>query len=214
MPSHREPGGEPAAAAKGCRTATPADLPAIAVVHRAAFPDFFTTELGPSFLRAYYRAVLEYAGGVLVVHEADGAVSGFAAGFCAPEGFYQELRGRKLQLAAALLPTVLRRPRMLRRIVHNFRRGAGDEPVGPSDSSELSSIAVAPAQGGRGIGRALIEEFVRRSGEGGARYVYLTTDADANEPVIGFYEAVGFTVHHTFEGYAGRRMHEFRREGR
>src|ERR1035437_4365662 len=85
------------------RKAAAADLPGITSTHRAAFKDFFLTQLGPAFLRGYYRTVLEYSGGILLVAIRDKSVVGFAAGFIDPPRFYTVLGKRRMCLGLAAL---------------------------------------------------------------------------------------------------------------
>ena len=56
------------------RRAKETDLPGIVAIHRAAFSDFFLTKLGPAFLYRYYKLVLGYRSGILLVSEGSGAM--------------------------------------------------------------------------------------------------------------------------------------------
>ena len=193
------------------RPASSRDLAAIAAAHRAAFPDFYLTQLGTPFLVAYYRAVLAYPRGVLLVSEGAGGVEGFVAGFFAPSAFYAFLQRRQVRLALAMLPALVTHPRLVTRALMNRRRvaAAAEEQGGVATTVELSSIGVRPGAAGRGTGRVLLEAFRSAAAAGGASSVILTTDADGNDAVNRFYEQAGFRLARAFEAVPGRMMNEF-----
>jgi ribosomal protein S18 acetylase RimI-like enzyme len=196
------------------RQAVSADLERIVTLHVAAFPGFFLTELGPGFLRAYYRAVLRFDGGFMLVAEMDGRVAGFAAGFADPRRFYAGFRRRPLSFALALLVGLLRRPWLVGRILSRVRsvvaRGRATH-VGPASGGdcELSSLAVDPSARRRGIGQRLVAAFVAEARGKGLDVVRLTTDARENDPVNAFYASLGFRI--ASHGNAGeaRPMNEY-----
>jgi ribosomal protein S18 acetylase RimI-like enzyme len=178
------------------RLATPMDLPEIVRVHQAAFPGFFLTQLGPTFLREYYRTVCDFEDGIaLLACTKSGVAEGFVAGFVRPAAFYQLLRSRRVRLGVAAMPALLRRPTLLPRLLRNGRRAA-DSSRGPQADreSELASIGVAPTGQGKGIGRALVAAFIEHSRARGADRVSLTTDVRDNESVNRFYQTLGFHV--------------------
>ena len=82
----------------------------------------------------------------------------------------------------------------------------GRTPVGFSlvravaDEAELLLLAVDPAEQRRGIGQALLDEFVAGALAGGAHRLHLEV-RDGN-PAIGLYRAAGFTA-------AGRRRNYY-----
>lgn len=172
------------------------DLPAVVAVHRLAFRGFFLDRMGPAFLRGYYQAVLEYPGGLLLVAESTDGISGFAAGFVDPEGFYAHFRRRRWRLLPAILLALLRRPWLLFGILRNSARVQREAHAVPaSHTFELSSIASATPGGG--VGSALLLACIERVRRFGCERIVLTTDADNNEPVQHFYERHGFTRHGT-----------------
>jgi len=192
------------------RPATAADLCPIAELHQRAFRGFFLTQLGRPFLLRYYRAVLAYPAGILLLAEDARSVVGFVVGFCEPGLFYRSLRRRALSLGFSMAPALLRSPCLLHRAVANFRRTGEAGPHDDTQLAELSSLAVDPAAEGRGIGRALVKEFVAVAATNGAKSVYLTTDALENDAVNRFYLRLGFEVRRTFEATPGRLMNELR----
>lgn len=192
------------------RPASQQDIGAIVVLHQVAFAGFFLTSLGRRFLTAYYRLIASYDERVFLVATQHRAVVGFAAGFMRPARFYRRACVRSLVLPA--IWAVVLRPQILIRIVltawtvcmrHN--RGSGDT----SAVCELAAIGVAPGVRRRGVGTGLIHAFRTFASANGATTVRLTTDAVENEPVVTFYETLGFERARTFVAPVRRLMHEY-----
>lgn len=202
-----------ATAGVSVRRAVPADLDRVVAVHVAAFPGFFLTALGPAFLRAYYRAVLDFDAGCLLVAELDGRVVGFVAGFADPRRFYGIFRRRPLPFAAAVAAGLLRRPWLLGRILGRARsilhRGSGSRPEPTAAACELSSLAVDPLARRRGVGQRLVAAFAAAARERGLDVVRLTTDARDNEPVNAFYAGLGFRLSASIVAAGRRAMNEY-----
>lgn len=170
------------------RPACISDLKGIAAVHQAAFPGFFLTQMGPRFLVSYYEIVLRYPGGVVFVEEEAEQIRGFVCGFLSPEAFYRFYSKNKLRLLLPILFGLFRRPWLLLKILRNVRRvqSSAREPLA-SDVAELSSVAVHPKLGGKGLGASLLRSFTEAVGAMGAKKVILTTDAENNDAVNRFY---------------------------
>jgi ribosomal protein S18 acetylase RimI-like enzyme len=185
-------------------------LDEVVAVHLEAFPDFFLSQLGPSFLREYYRCVSEYPRGLLLEERDERGCVGFVAGFLDPASFYREIRRRRLRLGIAASVGLVSSPRRLATLFANYGRAAGSARQ-PADAAtaELSSVGVRVAASGRGIGRRLVGRFVSAAGELGATRVLLTTDAAGNEAVNAFYRGLGFDRVRTFEARRGRVLNEY-----
>lgn len=175
------------------------DIPAVAAIHAAAFPDFFLTRLGPAFVRNYYRQVVEFDAGWLLIAERDGLPIGFVAGFAEPDRFYAGLKRRPWRFLLPLAFGLARRPWLLSRIL---RRGAavalrGDgrpDDCGTIGDCELSSLAVLPGMQGQGVGLRLVAAFVQVAQAHQASLIRLTTDARDNDAVNAFYARAGFSL--------------------
>lgn len=186
------------------------DLKAIVNVHLNAFPDFFMSKLGPRFLHQYYRCILEYPRGLLVMEESNEGCIGFVAGFVDSASFYRELQRRRIVLSVAACVGILRRPHSLIPLLANERRTklAARLPSDPN-TAELSSLAVLPDASGLGVGSRLLRRFVDAARDRGAAKIVLTTDADDNGAVNQFYQKRGFALVRTFEARRGRRLNEY-----
>jgi ribosomal protein S18 acetylase RimI-like enzyme len=194
------------------RPAEPSDLPAVADVHAVAFPGYFLADMGRPFLVAYYRAVLDYGPGVfLVVEERDG-IAGFVAGFPDLVAVRQHMWRRKWRLAVPVCMAVLRNPRLLKRIVrrsHDVMSTRKEAPRQTRNEYELSPLAVHPKQAGRGLGKLLVNEFIKAATSRGAESVRLNTNANHNERVNQFFRNLGFELTRTFDVDGQRPMNEY-----
>jgi ribosomal protein S18 acetylase RimI-like enzyme len=208
------------------RRATSADLSTVAGIHTRAFPGFVLTQLGEGFLRRYYRAVMDYPRGVLLVADAGGMVVGIAAGFADPAAFSRSLKRRILALAPHILVGVLTHPQVFG-IVWQTSLGvlrgrlqvaapADDEgtmaiPEGDSpDEFEFCSLGVHPSAQGLGIGKALTRGIIGEARRLGAAGIYLNTDADDNDYVNRFYAALGFELQGWYMATGKRRRNRYR----
>jgi ribosomal protein S18 acetylase RimI-like enzyme len=191
------------------------DLEDIVRIHINAFPGFFMTAMGSSFLREYYRTVLEFPQNIsLVAIESDsfGAASpdrvvGFVVGFGNPPAFYSFYKTKRLRLFFIVLWAVARNPSLVRRVILNLKRISSVE--GSNSEVELSSIGVDTDFMKLGVGRVLVQSFLSAASEQGYKSVYLTTDASANDRVNQFYQRQNFTLERTF--FSGSRQMNFYR---
>ena len=191
------------------RKAVEEDLPRIAAIHQKAFSNFFLTRLGGEFLRRYYRLVLRYRAGIVLVSESCGALEGFACGFIDPAEFYRLMSCNSRLFVLPAMRALVRQPSLATRVLRAVQRIQRPASGELAPSCELSSVAVAPEAGGRGLGKALVEAFLERAWSMGARRVCLTTDADANEPANALYRKTGFQHTRRFLRYHGRWMNEY-----
>jgi ribosomal protein S18 acetylase RimI-like enzyme len=196
---------------RSIRKANTADLAQIVSLHQSSFPGFLMTMLGTRFLRVYYETALECTGTVALITEEKGRAVGVIVGYVAPREFYAFLRSRRLSLAWAAARGLLLAPGLLPRILGNMRRlrRPADCSAHSEAGAELASIGVLPTVSGRGLGKALVTEFIRHVRASAAKHVYLTTDAVDNDKVNGFYCGLGFTCSHTFLAPGGRLMNEY-----
>src|SRR5690606_4776428 len=99
------------------------DVSRCAQLHVEAFPGFFLSQLGPRFLREFYKGFLADPDAITVVAEtSSGEIAGAVVGTFAPQGFFSRLLKRRfLGFAFASFLVVLRRPtaapRLLKAVV-------------------------------------------------------------------------------------------------
>lgn len=186
------------------------NLAVVVPIHAAAFPDFFMTQLGPTFLREYYSCVLDYPSGILLTESDDLECVGFVAGFVDPPSFYQSLRRRRMRLVFSAALQIVRQPTRLIAMLANYGRAgtAARRDLEP-DTAELSSLAVLPDKEGRGVGARLVQRFIVSARQRGARRILLTTDACNNDRVNNFYRSLGFDCVRVIESRRGRMLNEY-----
>jgi glycosyltransferase involved in cell wall biosynthesis/ribosomal protein S18 acetylase RimI-like enzyme len=191
------------------RHATAADLPAIVNIHQRSFHHFFLTQMGAAFLRLYYKLVLNYRAGIVLVSEKSGILTGFVCGFADPAEFYRMMWRHRRAFAIPALAALVRRPSLAANVIHAVRRVQSAGEQGPPRSCELSSIAVAPEASCNGVARTLLRAFLNMSWSNNAECVYLTTDAEANETANRLYQDMGFRHSRRFLQRRGRWMNEY-----
>jgi len=93
---------------------------------------------------------------------------------------------------------------------HAARPGGSGRPVGFAmsrqvlDEAEVLTIAVAPAQRGRGLARALMATHLGRLAGRGVKTLFLEV-ADDNQPALRLYRGFGFEEVGRRAGYYARR---------
>lgn len=185
---------------------THADVRPLARLHRAAFPGFFLSTLGESFLVQFYRGFLADETAVSVVARGlDGSVQGAVVGTTEPVDFFGRLlRKRWPGFVLASARAVVARPKAATRLVRAVHyRG---NPSAPPHGALLSSICVDPSAQGAGVGRQLVDEWTRHVAERGCRSAFLTTDADDNHAVNSFYQTRGWVLTDNYTTREGRLM--------
>jgi ribosomal protein S18 acetylase RimI-like enzyme len=185
------------------------DLPAIVRIHQNAFSQFFLTQLGDEFLSKYYGLVLQYRAGIILVSEDRGALGGFACGFVDPADFYRLMARNRRIFIPPVLAALVRRPSLATKVMNGVQKIQTMASEVSARSCELSSIAVSPEAGGAGVGMTLMQAFLSQAWSMDAQRVYLTTDADGNEPANAFYHKAGFQQTRRFLQRKGRWMNEY-----
>jgi GNAT superfamily N-acetyltransferase len=193
-------------------TYTRAEVPALATLHKQAFPGFFLSRLGPRFLRQLYLGYISDPTAVISLARGnEGEIIGACVGTTQPSGFFHRLLKRQFFgfcLASGL--AIFANPRALPRLIGALAY-RGDGPTG-TDGALLSSLCVAPEAQGAGVGRALDQSWRATAAALGATRAFLTTDAKENEAVNRFYARGGWILHDQFVTKQGRRMNRLRHD--
>jgi len=189
------------------RKATRNDIEAIVRVHEAAFPDFFLTKLGTSFLRLYYNSVMNHKDGVLLACKMDGIIIGLCAGTVLSAGFNSKLiKANIIKFGIESMKILFTKPKALIHLIKNMSKedsSAGDD----GNYAELLSIAVDPKVQRSGAGKAMLLELEKLIKEKGGERLSLTTDYEDNEKAIGFYKSLGYEPWYDFVTYPNRKMY-------
>lgn len=177
-------------------------------VHIKSFQKFFLTFLGRQFLNVLYTSITTDPTGIGWVIKADKKVEGFVIGTSQPGGLYGRLIKRNWwRFGWAALPAFIRKPSILPRLLRAFTMPG--QPLPAENCGTLMSIAVDPAAQGSGMGKELVQAFLREAKNRGLDFVNLTTDASGNDATNAFYVSKGFKLHYSFTTPEGRLMNEY-----
>jgi GNAT superfamily N-acetyltransferase len=184
--------------------ADPEHVDQIVRVHLAAFPGFFLSTLGPSFLRLFYRELQADPAALLLVSLRKGRVTGVVGGVVDESEFFRSLRQRRQgAFIRASLRTLMRRPATARPLWRARRRHAQHQDGVPAT---LLTLAVDPGEQGHGTGRALVKAFTEDLIERNIDSYKLTTDALDNDATIQFYLSQRFQITDHWSTPEGRQM--------
>lgn len=192
------------------RRAVKGDEPAIASLHSEMIKTGFLSSLGSWFLELLYRSIIADPQGMVFVATSRGGVVGFIAGTADTNAVYRHFVRKHFLGAVIRLVPALVRPRTWRRIRETLRYGASSQVVHP----ELLSMAVAPHQRGRGLGKSLVTRLLEESASLGVDAMRVVVGAD-NAQAIGLYRASGFIEPRMTEVHSGESSMEmvWRRQG-
>ena len=184
------------------------DIKEVVDIHIRAFPDFFLTFLGAGFLKEFYKSFLYDEQGIGFVAIEDGRILGAIVGPLNPNGYFKRLLKRKWHaFCLASLKAVVKKPSVIKRLFRAvFYRG--QSPQG-GERALLSSIAVSPDAQGKGIGKALVMKWLDVVKAKGGKGAFLTTDAEDNDSVNGFYQALGWKLESAYKTPDGRKMNRY-----
>ena len=164
----------------------------IADLHKKAFPTFFLTQLGLSFLKALYYGYIEDKESGIIIAEKNGSIVGFIAYSNDYPRFFKELiRHHLLKFAVSSVWAALRHPSYAKRLFGAFKKS--QSVVKEEKYVELASICVDPETENNGIGSCLINYLKDLVDFNKFAYTNLETDADNNEKV-NFYLKNGFSI--------------------
>lgn len=181
---------------------TPADADAVAALHEAALRGLLT-RLGPTAIRAYYRAAATSPFATGYVTLGDQGVEGFVLGSVAPAALRRDVLARApVRMLVGVVIGVLRRPANVRWLVQSFGGpGSGYDAT----CAELTYLAVSPARRGRGVGRELVRAFSAAMHDAGHTRFELSVDRD-NPDAGRFYERLGFARVGEYEEFGQRHV--------
>lgn len=183
------------------------ELDTIVSIHNSAFPGFFLTLLGDSFLKVYYRAILRYSDGVLLGCYDDDRLVGFCAAALLARGFNVKLIKSDFFSFARVGVVLLFTDRTaLKRLYLNLSK-SDNEHNDTGEYAELLSIGVDAAYQGKGVGKLLLSGLEKSISEKGAKKLSLTTDFCNNQKAVGFYRTMGYQSFYDFIAYPDRRMY-------
>ncbi|MFV2001276.1 MAG: GNAT family N-acetyltransferase [Acidimicrobiia bacterium] len=178
------------------RVAEPGDVDAIAHLHASGINTGFLPQLGHPFMRRLYRALIGYAGGLVLVAADESGPVGFIAGVSDTGRFYREFIRRYGMGAGLVAVPKLLRPHVARRVWESLRYEGADD-----SGAELLATSLLPLARGQGLGTRLGTEFLTRLRAHEVRVIVGSDNAQA----IATYRKMGFVEAGTIEVHAGER---------
>ena len=186
---------------------TLSELNTVVAIHNSAFPDFFLTLLGNSFLKVYYRAVSRYDGSILLGCYEDSRLVGFCAASILTKGFNIKLiKSDFFSFAKVGISLLFTNARALKRLYLNLSK-SDDDQNDTREYAELLSIGVDTTYQGKGIGKLLLTNLEKYIHDKGGHKLSLTTDFYNNQKAIGFYQTMGYQTFYDFIAYPNRKMY-------
>ena len=162
------------------------------------------SELGLPIVQRYYQLAQQDSTAVgYVARTSDGQTVGWAMGTPAPDTINAGLRSPLPWFAKQMVRLLLTRPRFLLQLLRSVL-GHGEQPPMAPNMLELTYIGVAPDAQRQGLGKHLLEQFVKEARERGYRSVVLSVETD-NPEALHLYRQAGFDITHTFKEGAFQR---------
>ncbi len=154
------------------RSATAADLRAMAHIHATSGTPGLLSDLGEPFLRdVYYRGLVDSPAGEGLVLELDGKVVGLVTYSLESDRLFGDIfRHRRAKTLVALARASARKPRVSADFIQSVAAIKGSD-AGADIPAEVVSLEVAPAFQGLGLGFILLERAVSELRAAGARRV-------------------------------------------
>lgn len=183
----------------------------ISGIHINAFPSFFLTQLGFSFLTTLYQGYIEDSeSGIIVAESMQGKqILGFIAYSKDYSRFYSELkRCHLIKFALCSIGAVIKHPSFTKRLLRALKKD--DEVKRPEKYVELASIGVHSFCRESGVGGRLVDYLFSIVDFDEYAYISLETDAHNNDVVNNFYQNKGFILAREYTTAEGRRMNEYR----
>ena len=182
------------------------NLKQLAVLHHGVMPTLLT-DLGLPIVLRYYQ-IARRDSSVLGISALDSSheVIGWVTGSPHPDKINSQLRSPLSWFVLQMLRVIITRPRILMQLLSSVLFSSAQMEMN-SGAIELTYIGVAPSQRGKDLGKDLLNQFIKTSGENGYRSIVLSVETD-NKPAIALYEKSGFKITRTYsEGrYQRHRM--------
>lgn len=190
------------------------DVDSLVRIHKDSFSGFFLTTLGDSFLRTYYRSVIQSSDAVALGYFDDSnQLKGFAVGSLVSKAFHKNLlRDNLFRFGLEAVKIILTKPLAIVRLSKNLDKNNSPEDDGKY--AELLSIGVSSECKGEGIGKKLIEAFETEVYKRNAEVISLTTDFEDNDYALSFYQKRGYEIFYEFTTYPDRKMYKLIKRNR
>lgn len=174
------------------------DIPKIVSIHLEAFPNYFLTDLGKDVLNHFYSLILKESNAISFCVRSNDMIIGFVLASTQAKGLYKRIFFRGFfNLITPLFISFLKNPLLFKRMIISFI-STYKHKIQKSRSASILSICVRPDNGGKGIGKFLIEKLENELIVQNVDSYYLTTDSDNNDLTNNFYLKNDFRLHSIF----------------
>jgi ribosomal protein S18 acetylase RimI-like enzyme len=166
------------------------------------------SDLGLPIVRKYYQAARSDASvlGICALTSSN-EVIGWSVGSPDPVTINARLRQPLSWFLVQMLKVAVTRPLVFKQLVSSVLSSTVEME---KDSVELTYIGVAAGHQGKGLGQALLNQFIEESRSKGYHSVVLSVEAD-NKTALTLYEKSGFRITRTFsEGRFQRHRMELK----
>ncbi|HAO15558.1 MAG TPA: GNAT family N-acetyltransferase [Tenacibaculum sp.] len=135
------------------------DVDRIVKIHKQSFKDFFLTNLGPSFLKAYYKVLINSKESIVVGFFANNQLEGFCAVAKLSRGFnFNLIKANLWFFFIQGVKILFTKPFAILRLIKNLNKT--DSNVNDSGNySEVLSIAISTNMQGKGGGKKMLYEI-------------------------------------------------------
>lgn len=182
----------------------------IVAIHLFAFPGFFLTFLGKSFLNYLYKGFIQHTDSGILVAIEESRIVGFLAYSTELSKFYSFiLRQYFFPFAWYGFLGTLRSPKCILRIIRALTYPSAKKT--DEKYIEISSIAVDPTIQTKGIGSGLIKHLCEMFKDSEFQIIRLETDAEYNDAANYFYQKNGFIKENVYLSPERRRMNIYKR---
>tara|TARA_B100001113_G_C21089662_1_gene613742 strand:+ start:323 stop:943 length:621 start_codon:yes stop_codon:yes gene_type:complete len=195
------------------RYANSNDVDQVTQIHRHIFKNLFMTNMGSLFIKNYYKLILKYSGGyLLIIENNNNEIYGFLCAVKNPSNFYKLLRKHVFILALSALINIALKPSLIIQSIYNFFKTKNKKLRPSSDileenTFEITSIGVAINHQKKGCSKKLIHYLLKTVKEkvSGKQLVYLYCDLN-NDRAHNLYQSIGFKEGFRFNQYNHRQM--------
>lgn len=180
-----------------------ADLPQVAQIYIERLTNSTYARLGPSFVRGLLSGIAASPYGCILVAESGACCGGFIAAATDVKALFRWLKWRRgLSLLLRALPSLLRRPRLIRQLSETSRYFGRVATQGIA--AELLYIGVRRDLAASRPGHLLLADMLHKLRLSGVCAVKVTCEEDNKSPQNLLHD-FGFEKRHTFDFY-GKRM--------
>jgi ribosomal protein S18 acetylase RimI-like enzyme len=179
-------------------------LQQLAEVHRSVMHTLLS-DLGLPIVLKYYQVARSNPSVLgFCALTSSNEVAGWSVGSPDPAGINAKLRQPLMWFFVQMLKVAVTSPRVFTQLLSSVLASSAEME---KDAIELTYIGVASGHQGKGLGQALLDQFIEESRSRGYHSVVLSVEAE-NETALALYRKSGFKIVRTFsEGrYQRHRM--------